>query len=146
MSPITDQAVAERLRACGPWIKAVLRKMLPPPAVTALPQALRFVVIDDATTVQAPGATGTDYRLHISLDLVALEFLEVSISDVHTGETLKNFTLGRGDVAITDRGYCHPGWHEGCAQQRRAADGAPQSLQCRPVWIRRGSRLSWEPP
>src|SRR6266568_6175372 len=85
--PITDQAVAERLRACGPWIKAVLRKMLPPPVVTALPQPLRFVVID-ATTVQAPGATGTDYRLHISLDLVALEFLEVSISDVHTGETL----------------------------------------------------------
>ena len=105
--PITDQAVAERLRACGPWVKAVLRKLLPPPAVTALPQALRFVVID-ATTVQAPGATGTDYRLHISLDLVALEFLEVSLSDVHTGETLKNFTLGRGDVAITDRGYCHP--------------------------------------
>ena len=66
--PIPDQAVAERLRACGPWVKAVLRKILPP-AVTALPQALRFVVID-ATTVQAPGATGTDYRLHISLDLV----------------------------------------------------------------------------
>jgi len=105
--PITDQAVAERLRACGPWIKAVLRKMLPPPTVTALPQGLRFVVID-ATTVQAPGAKGTDHRLHISLDLVSLEFLEVSISDVHTGETLKNFTLGRGDVAITDRGYCHP--------------------------------------
>ena len=68
--PITDQAVAERLRACGPWIKAVLRQMLPPPAVTALPQGLRFVVID-ATTVQAPGAKGTDHRLHISLDLVS---------------------------------------------------------------------------
>src|SRR4029434_4848992 len=88
--PITDQSVAERLRACGPWVKAVLRKMLPTPAATALPQALRFVVID-ATTVQAPGATGTDYRLHISLDLVTLEFLEVSISDVHTGETLELF-------------------------------------------------------
>jgi len=105
--PITDQSVAERLRACGPWVKAVLRKMLPPPAVTALPQALRFVVID-ATTGQAPGATGTDYRLHMSLDLVTLEFLEVSISAGHTGETLKNFTLGYGDVAITDRGYCPP--------------------------------------
>jgi len=32
----------------------------------------------------------------------------VSISDVHTGETLKNLTLGHGDVAITDRGSCHP--------------------------------------
>jgi hypothetical protein len=69
-APITDQAVAERLRAGGPWLKAVLRQMLPPPAVTAWPPALRFVVID-ATTVQAPGATGTDYRLHIRLDLVA---------------------------------------------------------------------------
>ena len=26
---ITDQAVAERLRACGPWVKAMLRRMLP---------------------------------------------------------------------------------------------------------------------
>ena len=26
---ITDQAVAERLRACGPWVKALLRRMLP---------------------------------------------------------------------------------------------------------------------
>ena len=34
-----------------------------------VPQAPRFVVID-ATTVQAPGATGTDYRLHMRLDLV----------------------------------------------------------------------------
>jgi len=105
--PITDQAVAERLRACGPWVKAVLRKLLPRPCVGALPQGLRFVVID-ASSLQAPGATGTDYRLHISMDLVSLEFLEVSITDVHTGETLKNFALGPGDVAITDRGYAHP--------------------------------------
>ena len=85
----------------------MLRQLLPPPAVPALPQGLRFVVLD-ATTGQAPGAQGTDHRLHISLDLVSLEFLEVSISDVPTGETLTNFTLGRGEVASTDRGYCHP--------------------------------------
>jgi hypothetical protein len=68
--PLTDQAVAERLRACGPWSKAVLRPRLPPPAVTALPQGLRLVVLD-ATTVQAPGAPGPDHRLHLSLDLVS---------------------------------------------------------------------------
>jgi len=101
---ITDQSVAERLRACGPWIKATLRQMLPLPAVSALPEGLRFVVID-ASSVQAPGANGTDHRLHIAMDLVSLEFIEVLISDVHTGETLKHFTLARGDVAVTDRGY-----------------------------------------
>ena len=101
---IPDQSVAERLRACGPWIKATLRRMLPLLAVSDLPQGLRFVVID-ASTVQAPGAKGTDHRLHIAMDLVSLEFIEVLISDVHTGETLKHFTLAPGDVAVADRGY-----------------------------------------
>src|SRR6516225_2664505 len=103
---ITDQSVAERLRACGPWVKALLRQMLPMSAVATLPQGLRFLVID-ASCIQAPGATGTDYRLHIAMDLVSLQFVEVFVSDVHTGETLKHFTLAPGDVAMTDRGYAH---------------------------------------
>lgn len=101
---ITDQSVAERLRACGPWLKAVLGQMLPTSAMATLLEGLRFLAID-ASSIQAPGAKGTDHRLHISMDLVSLEFVEVLISDVHTGETLKHFTLGPGDVAVTDRGY-----------------------------------------
>lgn len=116
---ITDQSVAERLRACGPWVKALLKQMLAPSAETILPKGLRFVVID-ASTVQAPGAKGTDHRLHIAMDLVSLEFIEVLVSDVHTGETLSHFTLGPGDVAVTDRGYSQAqGMHE--AVQRGAA-------------------------
>jgi hypothetical protein len=101
---ITDQAVAERLRACGPWVKAMLRRMLPLSAVDTLPQGLRFVVID-ASSIQAPGATGTDHRLHIAMDLLSLQFIEVLVSDVHTGETLKHFTLAPSDVVLADRGY-----------------------------------------
>ena len=103
---ITDQSVADRLRACGPWMQALLRTMLRMPFEVVLPPGLRFVVID-ASSIQAPGATGTDYRLHISMDLVSLEFIEVLVTDVHTGETLKHFTLREGDVAVTDRGYAH---------------------------------------
>ena len=101
---MTDQSVAERLRACGPWVQAMLRRMLPMAAVETLPAGRRFVVID-ASSIQAPGATGTDHRLHIAMDLVSLQFLEVLVSDVHTGETLKHFTLAPGDVAVADRGY-----------------------------------------
>ncbi len=84
----------------------MLRRMLPLSAVDTLPTGRRFVVID-ASSIQAPGATGTDHRLHIAMDLVSLQFLEVFVSDVHTGETLKHFTLAPGDVAVADRGYAH---------------------------------------
>jgi len=104
---ITDQSVAERLRACGPWVKALLRRMLPLVPVAALPEGKRFLVID-ASTVQAPGATGIDHRLHLCMDLVSLEFVEVLVTDVHSGETLKHFRLTPGDVAVADRGYAHP--------------------------------------
>jgi hypothetical protein len=42
------------------------------------------------------------------MDLVSLEFIEVLVTDVHSGETLKHFTLGPGDVVVADRGYAQP--------------------------------------
>src|SRR5919109_2243608 len=101
---MTDEAVAERWRACGPWVQALLRRMLPLAATASLPTGWRFVVID-ASSMQAPGATGTDHRLQIAMDLVSLPFLEVRVSDVHTGATLKHFTLAPGDVVVAERGY-----------------------------------------
>ena len=93
--------------------------MLPMAAVARRPEGLRFVVID-ASSMQAPGAKGTDHRLHISMDLVSLQCIDVLVSDVHTGETLKHFTLGPGDVALTDRGYAQaPGMSD--AVKRGAA-------------------------
>src|SRR6266487_1332411 len=88
---ITDQAVAERLRACGPWVQALLRRMLPLAQGDTLPAGHRFVVLE-ASRMQAPGATGTDHRLHMAMDLLSLQFLEGLVSDVHTGATLKHVT------------------------------------------------------
>ena len=51
------------------------------------------------------------------MDLVSLQFLEVLVSDVHTGETLKHFTFAPGDVAVADRGYAQcQGMHAAVAQ------------------------------
>jgi hypothetical protein len=69
--------------------------------VGTLPVGVRFVVID-ASGIQDLGAASTDHRLHIVMDLVSLQFIEVLVSDVHTGETLKHFTLAPGDVAVAD--------------------------------------------
>ena len=71
-----------------------------------LPLGVRFVVID-GSRMQAPGATGTAHRLHIARDWVSWQCVEVLVSDVHTGETLKHCTLAPGEVAVADRGYAH---------------------------------------
>src|SRR5262245_59014485 len=81
------QSRAERLRACGPWVQALLRQMFPLAAVAPLPAGRRFVV-SDARRMHAPGATGPAHRLHLAMDLVALQVLEGLVSDVHTGATL----------------------------------------------------------
>lgn len=104
---LTDSAIAERLAACRPWVKALLPKMLGPRSLAPLPHGWRFIVID-GSTVQAPGATGIHYRLHLGMDLVTLAFTHVHISDAKTGESLRHFALGPDDIAVADRGSCHP--------------------------------------
>jgi len=114
--PITDQAVAERLRACGPWGQALLRRLLPLVPVAALPEGQRLLV-SEGSTVQAPGGTGIDQRLHLCLDLVSVECVAVWVTDVQSGETLKHFALGPGDVAVADRGSAQPQGLRAAVQQ-----------------------------
>lgn len=103
---ISDEAVRKRLKACHPWVKALLTEMLPLRALSDLPSGLRFLVFD-GSSIEGPGATGTDYRLHIFISLITLEFTHLFVTDKHTGESLKHFPLEKGDVAIVDRGLCH---------------------------------------
>ena len=115
---ISDEAVRKRLKACTPWVKALLSEMLPKRDLSDLPEGLRFCIFD-GSTVQGPGATGTNYRLHLGIDLVTLEFTHLLVTDKHTGESLKHFPLNKGDVAIVDRGLCHAN-----AIKEKKAEGA----------------------
>jgi len=105
MEAITDSSVAERLAACRPWVRALLARLVSSP--TPLPAQRRFLIID-ASGIQAPGARGTQYRLHLCMELVTLSFVSITVTDKHTGESLRHFPLGPRDVAVADRGYGHP--------------------------------------
>lgn len=65
----------------------------------------RRVRILDATDVQEPGSSGTDWRLHYSLRLPELccDFFE--LTDKHGGESLRRLPVKRGDLVLVDRGY-----------------------------------------
>ncbi len=102
---MTDQAVWKRLQRCMPFLAALLKQQLALGELPPLPQHLRFLA-GDGTTVECPGATGADYRLHLVINLVNLRFHEVHISTDKQGESLKHYHLQAGDVAVVDQGYC----------------------------------------
>jgi IS4 transposase len=62
-------------------------------------------VLVDASTVCAPGNTGTDWRIHLGFDLAAFRISDVKLTDVRGGETLKRYSVSPGDVVVGDRGY-----------------------------------------
>src|SRR5262245_63432688 len=101
---ITDQAVWKRLHRCAPFLTALLQRMLPLDALPPVPQHLRFLACD-GTTVQCPGATSSDYRLHLVINLVTLGLHAVQVTETKAGESLKQYRLQAGDVLVGDQGY-----------------------------------------
>ena len=101
---ISDTALHKRLKACVPWVKALLSRMMGEAFQPATEGRLRFLIVD-GSTVQAPGAKGTDYRLHIAIDLVRLHLVHVKVTDAHESEHLDHYPLQDGDVVVLDRGY-----------------------------------------
>ncbi|MCP5010306.1 MAG: transposase [Aestuariibacter sp.] len=104
---ITDTAIHKRLKACLPWVKALLRKMMGQEIEGLEAGRLRFIVVD-GSTVQGPGAKETWYRLHIAIDLVNLQLVHVEVTDKYEGEHLDHYPLQDGDVVLIDRGYNQP--------------------------------------
>jgi hypothetical protein len=66
--------------------------MLPSRKLDELPSGFRFLAFD-GSSIQAPGATGTDYRLHIGIDLVSLEFTHLLVTDKHDFRKLETLFI-----------------------------------------------------
>lgn len=101
--PLTDQAVHERLQACGPWLQALLGRMLPASPITE--NIAQRLILVDGSVVQAPGAKSSDYRLHLGWEWMSQQFVFAEVTTTKVGESLGRFTWQAGDVAVADRGY-----------------------------------------
>ena len=88
-------------------MRALPVRMLPHPSLAALSGPHRFPVIDGSGS-QGPGARGTQYRVHLCMELVPLSLTCIAITDQRTGESLKHFALEPSEVAVADRGFCQP--------------------------------------
>lgn len=62
----------------------------------------------DATTVCEAGKTGSQWRVHWCVNLSSLQCEFFELTDVHGGEKLARYPVGRGDLILGDRGYSNP--------------------------------------
>lgn len=105
---VSDVALLKRLKKADGWFTwatQMLMAQVDLPADSRLPCEYRWRFVD-GTVVEEPGATGSTWRLHYSLDASTFSPDEIHVSDVKVGEKLSNFSVQPGDVFIADRAYC----------------------------------------
>jgi hypothetical protein len=143
LAQVSDVAILKRLKSSGAWFEwmaAGLRQRWLPEFPMETLWATRRVRLVDGTMVSEPGDTGSQWRLHYSIGLPALNCDEVVLSSPKEGETLKRFTVKAGDLFIGDRGYAHPGGIA-YAVAGKADVIIRTNLVTLPLYDRRGQRL-----
>ncbi|MDO9065490.1 MAG: transposase, partial [Chloroflexota bacterium] len=101
-------AISLRLRTAVRWLGCLVARFMVRRRLS-LPQpdgGVRVRIID-ATTASRPGSKGTDWRVHVSLDLGTMCVDEVELTDAHGGETLVRHITGPGEIILADCGYAH---------------------------------------
>ena len=107
LARVTAVALFKRLRAAEKWLAALTAELLrtmPGPRLLGLDGRYRLRALD-ATCIQEPGSTGTDWRLHYSLKLPELVCDFFALSDMHGAEHLQRLPVAAGDVVLADRIY-----------------------------------------
>jgi hypothetical protein len=109
LANISDVSLLDRFRNGADWLGHVLALKLADhasfPAEHA-PTGFRIRLID-ATSITRQGGTGTDWRVHLTLDLSRLKIDEVDLTDASGGERLSRFKFKPGQLVVGDRGYAH---------------------------------------
>jgi hypothetical protein len=109
LATMSDVALLKRLRNSEAWLRELARRMFEASrfarAAARAPVGRRLRAVD-ATTVEEPGATGTDWRVHYCVDLSDLSCDFFEITDVTGVETYRRVPVAPGDILLGDRGYC----------------------------------------
>lgn len=108
IAKVSDVALLKRLNASGEWFRRMsidLRnRWTTQPEKTTLCSGYRIRLID-GSTVSEPGATGSTWRIHYSVQLATLQCDEVHVTATSVGESFERFEVSPGDVLIGDRGF-----------------------------------------
>jgi len=108
MGEFSDVAFMKKFSQCAEWFKRISAELMrgavadyPKPEYLDDYRAIAF----DASDVVEKGRSGRVYRLHYGIDIFGMCSVQHKITGQDVGETMCNFKLGPGDLAIADRIY-----------------------------------------
>ena len=104
---MSSVALFKRLRAAEGWLRWLAQQVRGIHLTSAIGVGRRLRAVD-ATTVSEPGSTGTDWRIHYSVNLGDLQCDFFELTDVKGGETLRRVPIKTNDIIMGDRIYATP--------------------------------------
>ena len=104
---ISSVALFKRLQASEQWLRWLAERLWRRREPSLPTEGRRFRVID-ATVVCEAGPTGSQWRIHYSLNLADLQCDHFELTDIRGGETFRRIPVHRGDVMMGDRAYGTP--------------------------------------
>ena len=110
LAQISGVALFKRLRKAEGWLQDLCQHLLAEQqrrlGRSVWPSEYRVRAID-ATDIQEPGSTGTDWRVHYSIRLPELVCDHYELTDNTGGEKLGRFHFAKDELILADRGYSH---------------------------------------
>lgn len=106
---INDVALLHRLKASEQWFRWMSQELLKKIKGKSYQESAsnKFRVrLVDGTIITEPGSTGTDWRIHFSMELATLQCDSFTITGPEIGEDFRRFKVDPEDLLVADRGYC----------------------------------------
>jgi hypothetical protein len=109
LARLANPSLLERLCKAAPWlgdiVAALIAERADMPAGRWSGYRLRVL---DGTSICAPGADRTTWRLHVGYDLASGQVDQVTLTDGRGAENLQRLAYRSGDIVLADRCYARP--------------------------------------
>ena len=134
LANLSDVALLKRLRKSKEWLYRLCVSLFSERGLPESQEPAMKLRLIDATLVKEPGQTGSQWRVHYSLQWPSLRcdfFKLTAVEGEGTGESLTHFPLQAGEYLLADRGYSNA-----TSIHYAAAKGAHLTVRLNPQGIR----------
>jgi hypothetical protein len=110
VASLSNVALMKRVKGASNWLGHLVGQLLARQSGVKSKgngrcRRLRLV---DGTTLQQPGSTGIDWRLHVTYDLEGQRLVGAELTDRAGAEKLERVSAGPGEIVMADRCYARP--------------------------------------